>query len=210
MTLKPKALTKAYDLADALGLSDEERKAADAILHRLDIGLDDPHGIPFVGLVKMQAVVDRLEKEIQANAEAANSEFVKNGKLLIAAIDRKLKENLTEQLGGLQFTISQEARSALQKENAALIAATVDHWKAKHGEAVRHNRGVRFLLTSILCLLVFMAGVLVGTGGGTTDVRLIALDAIRGIGRNELAVAGAFFGLGIGWLFWGRKRKGEV
>jgi hypothetical protein len=159
-------LTLFSKYASALELTDAERKNARDTMQRAEIGADDPTVMWFCILAKFDAL-----------SRVANGEFVSAGKHLLANLDKKLKDGISEQLSDLPFALSAEARKFLETENAKLIDQTAKATAERLAETKRYNNGKLALGAAVVLLAVYGWGHI--NGGMATTAEAAKWQALQ-------------------------------
>lgn len=118
------------DAYAALGFTDHERLAADALLGRLDLRSDDPMGIPFIGMVKTQAMIDKMEAALSsmtADQKAEHEILLRKMRGTIAGeMERQLKAipaNVSDKLDEGRDAFFKKLRADLVDENRIMMQA---------------------------------------------------------------------------------------
>ncbi|TBE73859.1 hypothetical protein ELG97_37150 [Rhizobium leguminosarum] len=154
---KLQSLTEFSMTATALGLTDKEKETALALTQKLGIPLYDAGVIPFVGIVKMQGMIERLDGSFKDEAQA-----------LVGKIRSALGDEMQKQLSSLPASLSEKLDGRME-EFVRQLASNVDMAVIKEAR----NRQT-FRLTQIAGAFVLM--VALGIAGGY----LLGRDSVSG------------------------------
>lgn len=151
MTTDLKAMTEFSAAIDALGFTEREKEVAFALLAKAKVGVNDPSNLTLVGIVKLESLVNKL-----------HSNFIADGKALIAKIKADMGTELKAQLASVPDNLSKQIEGTLETSLRNLVS-NVDVAVTKEAQRRQSFRMVGLVVgAAVLTILAAGGGYVAG------------------------------------------------